>query len=74
MDFIHIYKISEGFAVLITAGYNYFVLLFEMVLMQHLFGIVSQPSVEVEIETNIGYHWFLVVALNESRPHFATIG
>ena len=49
------------------------VVLFKMVLIQHLFGIRSLRQTAKEIELNIGYRWFLGYTLNQSIPHFATV-
>lgn len=43
-----------------------------MVLLQYVFGILSiRPTIK-EIETNVAYHWFLVLGLDEKVPHFST--
>ena len=49
------------------------VVLFKMVLIQHLYGIPSLRRTVEEISMNIAYRWFLGYLLNESVPHFATI-
>lgn len=49
------------------------VVLFKMVLIQHLFGIRSLRQTVKEIELNIGYRWFLGYTMNQSIPHFATV-
>lgn len=49
------------------------VVLFKMVLIQHLYGIRSLRQTVKEIELNIGYRWFLGYTMNQSIPHFATI-
>lgn len=49
------------------------VVLFKMVLIQHLYGIRSLRQTVKDIEMNIAYRWFLGYTLNESIPHFATI-
>jgi transposase len=49
------------------------VVLFKMVLIQHLYGIRSLRQTVKEIEMNIAYRWFLGYRLSESIPHFATV-
>lgn len=49
------------------------VVLFKMVLIQHLYGIPSLRRTVEEINLNIAYRWFLGYLLNEPVPHFATI-
>ena len=49
------------------------VVLFKMVLVQHLFGIRSLRQTVKEIELNIGYRWFLGYTMNQRIPHFATV-
>lgn len=49
------------------------VVLFKMVLIQHLYGIPSLRRNVEEINMNIAYSWFLGYLLNEPVPHFATI-
>ena len=49
------------------------VVLFKMVLIQHLYGIPSLRRTVEEINMNIAYRWFLGYLLNEPIPHFATI-
>lgn len=49
------------------------VVLFKMVLIQHLYGIPSLRRTVEEIRVNVAYRWFLGYMLNEPVPHFATI-
>lgn len=49
------------------------VVLFKMVLVQHLYGIRSLRRTAEEVSMNIAYRWFLGYGLNESTPHFSTI-
>lgn len=46
------------------------VILFKMVLIQHLYGITSLRKVAAEVSMNIAYRWFLGYTLNETTPHF----
>ena len=49
------------------------VILFKMVMIQHLFGIRSLRRVADEVSMNVAYRWFLGYSLNESTPHFSTL-
>ena len=49
------------------------VVLFKMVLIQHLYGITSLRRTHEEIKMNIGYRWFLGYSLREEIPHFSTV-
>lgn len=49
------------------------VVLFKMVIIQHLFGIVSLRKTVKEIEMNVAYRWFLGYSMQDKIPHFATV-
>lgn len=49
------------------------VVLFKIVLIQHLYGISSLRRTMQEIDMNIAYRWFLGYTLNEEIPHFSTV-
>ena len=49
------------------------VVLFKMVMIQHLFGIPSLRKTADEVRLNIAYRWFLGYSINEQTPHFSTI-
>lgn len=49
------------------------VVMFKMVLIQHLFGITSLRKTAEEVRMNVGYRWFLGYLLNEQTPHFSTL-
>ena len=49
------------------------VVLFKMVLIQHLYGISSLRRTVEEIKMNVAYRWFLGYTMADSIPHFATI-
>ena len=49
------------------------VVLFKLVLLQHLEGISSLRGTLRRAETDIAYRWFLGYALNEELPHFSTV-
>ena len=44
-----------------------------MVLIQHLFGILSLRQTYREIQVNVAYRWFLGYSLLDEIPHFATV-
>ena len=44
-----------------------------MVLIQHLYGIVSLRRVAEEVNVYVYYRWFLGYSLNEQTPHFSTL-
>ena len=49
------------------------VVLFKIVLIQHLYGLPSLRRTSEEIQMNIAYRWFLGYTLNENTPHFSTV-
>jgi transposase len=49
------------------------VVLFKIVLIQHLYGIRSLRQTMQDIDMNIAYRWFLGYTLNETLPHFSTV-
>ena len=49
------------------------IVLFKMVLIQHIYGIPSLRKTAEEVKVNIAYRWFLGYLLNEQTPHFSTI-
>ena len=49
------------------------VVLFKMVLIQHLYGIPSLRRTAEEVSLNIAYRWFLRYGLQEETPHFSTL-
>ena len=49
------------------------VILFKMVLIQHLYGITSLRKVAGEVSMNMAYRCFLGYTLNETTPHFSTL-
>lgn len=49
------------------------VVLFKMVLIQHLYGLPSLRRTSAEIEVNVAYRWFLGYSLREETPHFSTV-
>ena len=49
------------------------VVLFKMVLIQHLYGLPSLRRTAEEISLNVAYRWFLGYTLQEETPHFSTV-
>ena len=49
------------------------VVLFKMVLIQHLYGLPSLRRTAEEINLNVAYRWFLGYTLQEETPHFSTV-
>ena len=49
------------------------VVLFKMVLIQHLYGLPSLRRTTDEVSANICYRWFLGYTLQEETPHFSTV-
>ncbi len=49
------------------------VVLFKIVLIQHIYGIASLRRTLEEVNMNLAYRWFIGYPLNESVPHFSTV-
>ena len=49
------------------------VVLFKMVLIQHLYGLSSLRRTADEVNLNVAYRWFLGYTLQEETPHFSTV-
>ena len=49
------------------------IVLFKMVLIQHVFGIPSLRRTAEEVRLNVAYRWFLGYPLSEATPHFSTL-
>ena len=49
------------------------VVLFKMVLIQHLYGLNSLRRTAEEVRVNVAYRWFLGYTLQEETPHFSTV-
>ena len=49
------------------------VVLFKMVLIQHLYGIRSLRQTWQDVNMDIAYRWFLGYGISQPIPHFATV-
>ena len=49
------------------------VVLFKMVLIQHLYGQPSLRRTAEEVSLNVAYRWFLGYGIQEETPHFSTV-
>ena len=49
------------------------VVLFKMVLIQHLYGVPSLRKTAEEVKMNIAYRWFCGYLFNEQTSHFSTL-
>lgn len=49
------------------------VMLFKMIFVGYLFGIRSERQLELEIQTNVAYRWFLGLGLTDRVPDHSTI-
>ena len=49
------------------------VVLFKIVLIQHIYGIRSLRRTLEEVGMNMAYRWFIGYPLNEQVPHFSTM-
>ena len=74
VDFTHIYDLVSGLYCENNGRPSADpVVIFKMVLIQHLYGIRSLRQTVKDIELNVGYRWFLGYTMAQSLPHFATI-
>lgn len=49
------------------------VVLFKIVLIQHIYGIPSLRRTLEEVNMNLAYRWFIGCPINEAVPHFSTV-
>lgn len=49
------------------------IVLFKIVLIQHLYGIRSLRQTVADIELNVAYRWLLGYRISEPLPHVATV-
>lgn len=74
VDFTHVYDIVEGLYCADNGRPSIDpVVIFKMVLIQHLYGIPSLRRTVEEIKMNVAYRWFLGYLMHEEIPHFSTI-
>ena len=74
VDFTHIYEIVEDLYCHDNGRPSIDpVVIFKMVLIQHLYGITSLRRTVEEIKMNVAYRWFLGYLMYEQIPHFSTI-
>ena len=74
VDFTHIYDLVEDLYCEDNGRPSCDpVVLFKLVLIQHLFGIRSHRQTMNDAEVNVAYRWFLGYTMSQPLPHFATI-
>lgn len=74
IDFRHIYDIVEDLYCPDNGRPSIDpVVIFKMVLIQHLYGITSLRKTAEEIRMNVAYRWFLGYTMKETTPHFSTV-
>ncbi len=74
VDFTHIYDLVEALYCEDNGRPSCDpVVLFKLVLIQHLFGIRSLRQTMRDVEVNVAYRWFLGYTMSQPLPHFATI-
>ena len=74
VDFTRIYEMVEPLYCLDNGRPSIDpVVLFKMVLIQHLYGLTSLRRTAEEVRANICYRWFLGYRLQEETPHFSTV-
>lgn len=74
VDFSHIYDIVEDLYCADNGRPSIDpVVIFKMVLIQHLYGLPSLRRTVEEIKMNVAYRWFLGYLMNEQIPHFSTV-
>ena len=74
LDFTHIYDLVEDLYCEDNGRPSCDpVVLFKLVLIQHLFGIRSLRQTLRDVEVNVAYRWFLGYTMSQTLPHFATV-
>lgn len=74
VDFTHIYDLVETLYSEDNGRPSIdSVVLYKLVLIQHLFGIRSLRQTMRDVEVNVAYRWFLGYTMSQPLPHFATI-
>lgn len=74
VDFTKLYEIVEGLYCDDNGRQSVDpIVLFKMVLIQHLYGLPSLRRTAAEVSANCCYRWFLGYGLQEETPHFSTV-
>lgn len=74
IDFTHIYDLVGDLYCLDNGRPSIDpVVIFKMILIQHIFGIPSLRKTAEEVKLNMAYRWFLGYMLQEQTPHFSTL-
>ena len=74
LDFTHIYDLVEDLYCEDNGRPSCDpVVLFKLVLIQHLYGIRSLRQTLRDVEVNVAYRWFLGYTMSQTLPHFATV-
>ena len=74
IDFTKIYEFVEGLYSEANGRPSVDpVVLFRIVLIQHIYGIPSLRRTLEEVNMNLAYRWFIGYPLNEAVPHFSTV-
>lgn len=74
VDFTHIYELVQDLYCEDNGRPSIDpVVLFKLVMIQHLFGIRSLRQTMRDVEVNVAYRWFLGYTMSQPLPHFATI-
>lgn len=74
VDFTHIYNIVSNLYCSDNGRPSIDpVVLFKMVIIQHIYGITSLRKTAEEVKMNVAYRWFLGYLMNEQTSHFSTI-
>ena len=74
IDFSHIYEIVEKLYCADNGSLSIDpVVIFKMLMIQHLYGLPSLRRTVEEIKMNVAYRWFIGYLMNKEIPHFSTI-
>ena len=68
VDFTQLYEMEDNGRPSIDP-----VVLFKMVLIQHLYGLPSLRRTAEEVSLNVAYRWFLGYTLQGETPHFSPV-
>jgi len=74
VDFTHIYKFVDNLYCKDNGRPSVDpVVLFKIIMIQHIYGIPSLRRTLEEVNINVAYRWFIGYPLNEPVPHFSTV-